>query len=154
MGLFDFASNIGRKLFDKEDVNAENAIKEMIEKDNPGVTDLEVKVDEGVCTLCGKAATRASFEKVVLMAGNVMGISEVKADEMEIMVKATDVMKQLDAEDDVTYYIIESGDTLSGIAKRFLGDAMKYPDIFEANREVIYDPDKIFPGQKIRIPKA
>jgi nucleoid-associated protein YgaU len=52
----------------------------------------------------------------------------------------------------VEYYVIESGDTLSGIAKRFLGNAMDYPKIFEANREVIKDPNKIYPGQKIRIP--
>ncbi len=153
MGFFDFGSSIGRKLFDMgEDGRAEDAIKEMIEKDNPGVTDLEVDVDDGVCTLCGKAATQSSFEKVVLMAGNVLGIKQVKADEMEIMVKATEVIQQIEKAED-TYYVIESGDTLGGIAKQFLGNASRYPEIFEANREVIQDPDKIFPGQKIRIPK-
>lgn len=153
MGFFDFGSSIGRKLFDMgEDGRAEDAIKEMIEKDNPGVTDLEVDVDDGVCTLCGKAATQGSFEKVVLMAGNVLGIKQVKADEMEIMVKATEVIQQIEKAED-TYYVIESGDTLGGIAKQFLGNASRYPEIFEANREVIQDPDKIFPGQKIRIPK-
>ena len=50
------------------------------------------------------------------------------------------------------YYIIQSGDTLSKIAQRFYGNASAYPKIFEANREVIEDPDKIYPGQKIRIP--
>ncbi len=50
------------------------------------------------------------------------------------------------------YYVIQAGDSLSKIAKQFYGDAMAYPRIFEANREVIEDPDKIFPGQKIRIP--
>ncbi len=55
--------------------------------------------------------------------------------------------------DDVDFYTIVKGDTLSGIAKEYYGDAMKYPVIFEANREVIKDPDLIFPGQKIRIPK-
>jgi len=50
------------------------------------------------------------------------------------------------------YYVIESGDTLGGIAKTFLGSAGRYPEIFEANREVIQDPNKIYPGQKIRIP--
>ncbi len=51
------------------------------------------------------------------------------------------------------YYVIKSGDTLWGIAAEFLGNGSKYPEIFEANREVIEDPDKIFVGQKIRIPK-
>ena len=53
---------------------------------------------------------------------------------------------------DVVYYTVESGDTLSKIAKEYLGDAMAYPTIFEANKEVIKDPDLIYPGQKIRIP--
>ena len=56
------------------------------------------------------------------------------------------------AEPKVEFYVVESGDTLSKIAKRYYGDAMQYPRIFEANREVIEDPDKIFVGQKIRIP--
>ena len=57
-------------------------------------------------------------------------------------------------EDGAQYYIIKSGDTLSAIAKQFYGDANTYPKIFEANREVIKDANLIFPGQKIRIPKA
>ena len=52
----------------------------------------------------------------------------------------------------VEYYIIKSGDNLSKISKQFYGDPNKYNRIFEANREVIKDADKIFPGQKIRIP--
>ena len=50
------------------------------------------------------------------------------------------------------YYVIEKGDTLSHIAKRYYGKASRWKDLFEANREVIQDPDKIFPGQKIRVP--
>jgi nucleoid-associated protein YgaU len=52
----------------------------------------------------------------------------------------------------VEYYEIKRGDTLSGIAKKYYGDPMQYKALFEANREVIEDPDKIYPGQKIRIP--
>lgn len=52
-----------------------------------------------------------------------------------------------------TARIIQKGDTLSKIAKQFYGDANAYQQIFEANKEVIQNPDKIFPGQKIRIPK-
>jgi nucleoid-associated protein YgaU len=55
---------------------------------------------------------------------------------------------------EVEFYVIEEGDTLSAIAKQFYGDANAYPQIVKANREVIKDADKIFPGQKIRIPKA
>jgi len=49
-------------------------------------------------------------------------------------------------------YTVQSGDTLSKIAKRFLGDANKYPAIFEANRDQLSDPDKIGVGQKLKLP--
>jgi nucleoid-associated protein YgaU len=55
-------------------------------------------------------------------------------------------------QEQVEYYIIQQGDTLSKIAQHFYGNANKYPRIFEANREVIKDANLIFPGQKIRIP--
>ena len=57
------------------------------------------------------------------------------------------------AHQEMTFYTIKSGDSLSKIAKSMYGDAAKYPFIFEANREVIKDPDLIYPGQTIRIPK-
>lgn len=147
MGLFDFGRSIGEKLFNMgSDGRAEDALKEYIEKDNPGVEDLEVDVDDGVATLKGKAKDRAAFEKLVLMAGNVHDIESVNADGVEIL-DDTPVAAE------VVYYEIKKGDSLSKIAKEFLGDAMKYPEIFEANREVIKNPDLIYPGQKIRIPK-
>lgn len=49
-------------------------------------------------------------------------------------------------------YTVQAGDTLSGIAKHLLGDASRYPAIFEANRDVLSDPDKIKPGQVLKIP--
>jgi len=55
-------------------------------------------------------------------------------------------------EDQVHYYDIQKGDTLWAIAKGHYGDGKKYHQIFDANREVIKDPELIYPGQKIRIP--
>lgn len=52
------------------------------------------------------------------------------------------------------FYVIEKGDRLWALAKRFYGDGNAYRRIFEANREVIKDPDLIFVGQKVRIPKG
>ena len=49
-------------------------------------------------------------------------------------------------------YTVEKGDTLSRIAKEMYGDAGKYPAIFEANKPMLKDPDKIYPGQVLRIP--
>lgn len=49
-------------------------------------------------------------------------------------------------------YTVASGDTLSHIAKRFYGSANKWDAIFQANRDQIDDPDRVFPGQTLRIP--
>jgi peptidoglycan hydrolase-like protein with peptidoglycan-binding domain len=51
----------------------------------------------------------------------------------------------------VVHTVVE-GDTLSGLAQRFYGDASTFPRILEANRNVVFDPDQIFPGQELRIP--
>ena len=50
------------------------------------------------------------------------------------------------------YYVVKSGDTLSKIAEEFYGDKMLYDRIFNANRDVLQDPNKIKPGQKLLIP--
>jgi nucleoid-associated protein YgaU len=143
MGLFGFVKNIGKNLFGKE-AEASEKIKEEIEHDNPGIEGLDVKYKDGVVSLSGKAASAEAMEKAVLMAGNVKGVEDVNIDALEAPAPSPDV----------EYYVIESGDTLSAIAKRYYGDANAYPQIVEANREVIKDADLIFPGQKIRIPKA
>jgi nucleoid-associated protein YgaU len=49
-------------------------------------------------------------------------------------------------------YVVQSGDSLSKIAQRFYGDGSLYNKIFEANRDILKDPNKISPGQKLRIP--
>ena len=141
MGLFDFVRNVGNKLFNRDDEAAEK-IREHIEADNPGIQDIQVAFDDGVVSISGAAQSPEAMEKAVLMAGNIKGVREVKAE--GVKVPQSDVK--------VEYYVIQSGDTLSALAKRYYGNAKEYPKIFDANREVIKDPDKIFVGQKIRIP--
>jgi nucleoid-associated protein YgaU len=141
MGLFDFVKEIGRKLFNRDEEAAEK-IKKHIEESNPGIEGLQVEFNNGVVSISGQATSAEAMEKAVLMAGNVQGVSEVKIDKLQ----APPVRAK------VEYYIIKKGDTLSAIAKQFYGKANDYPKIFEANREVIKDPNLIFPGQKIRIP--
>ena len=141
MGLFDFAKDLGKKLFGSNDDPAEK-IEESIAAANPGVEDLGVRFEDGVVHLSGKAASAEAMEKAVLMAGNVKGVTEVKIDGMDAP----------EPEPAVVYYTIVSGDSLSKIAKAHYGNAMDYPKIFDANKEVIKDPDLIYPGQKIRIP--
>ncbi len=141
MGMFDFVAEFGKKLFGKADDPAEK-IQQEIENTNPGVSGLEVTYEEGTVILSGQAESADAREKAILMAGNVQGVHTVQADAVDAPEQSVQV----------EFYTIVSGDTLSGIAKRFLGNAMDYPLIFEANREVIKDPNLIYPGQKIRIP--
>ena len=141
MGLFDFVINQGKKLFGAGDDPAEK-IKQEIEAANPGIKNLNVEFKDGEVKLSGEAASAEAMEKAVLMAGNVQGVAKVSADQVQAPPQA----------DKVEYYTIQSGDNLSSIAKKFLGNASAYHQIFEANREVIKDPDKIYVGQKIRIP--
>ncbi len=141
MGLFDFAKDIGTKLFGDED-EAPEKLKQHVEKDNPGIDNLQIDVKDGVAQIKGKAKEPSAVEKAILMVGNVFGISEVRADEIEAPAQT----------EEVQYYEIVKGDSLWKIASKFYGDGNKYPQIFEANKEVIKSADLIFPGQKIRIP--
>lgn len=152
MGLFDFAKEIGNKLF-TSDEDAAVKISEHILANNPGIQDLSVIFKEGVVTLIGVTDSGEAAQKAILMAGNVKGVNEVVA-KLEINEAAagnTNISQALEP-DNVEYYVIESGDSLSKIAKMYYNNANEYPKIFEANREVIKDPNLIFPGQKIRIP--
>ena len=147
MGLFDFVKDVGKKLFGNEaeasDKIKSDKIKEEIEQDNPGVKNLQVSFEDGVVSLAGEADSPEALEKAVLMAGNVQGVGEVNVDKL----KAPPQTKN------VQFHVIQKGETLWALAKRYYGDGNAYPRIFEANREVIKDPDLIFVGQKIRIPK-
>ena len=141
MGLLSFAKDIGHKLFSNEAEAAEK-VASHINEDNPGINNLEVQVEDGVATLSGEAESAEALQKAVLMAGNIQGIKVVN----DNGVTAPAPMEE------VEYYEIKSGDTLWAVAQKYYDDGSKYTRIFEANREVIKDPDKIFVGQKIRIP--
>ncbi len=141
MGLLSFAKSIGKKLFNNE-AEAADSITSYIKEDNPGVDNLQVTVADGVASISGEAKSAEAMEKAVLMAGNVRGVSEVNSDNVTAPA----------ATEKIEYYEIVSGDTLSAVAQKYYGKASAYTRIFEANREVIKDPNKIYVGQKIRIP--
>lgn len=143
MGLFDFWKDKGDNVIDDQEKAAED-IQSHVEAADVKVDDLSVAYNDGVVELEGKAASAEDKERAVITAGNIKGVGEVNADKLDAPAEDTGV----------EYYTIESGDTLSALAKKYFGDAMQYTRIFEANRGIISDPDKIYPGQKIRIPKA
>ena len=164
MGLFSFIKDAGEKLFGgKEahaapataapaaaaaspaDLNAKaaKAIETYITAQNLGVSGLQVAYDgaQGKVTVHGAAPTQAAKEKITLCCGNVASVTSVE-----------NQMTVTNPEAEAQYHDVVSGDTLSGIAKKYYGDANKYPQIFEANKPMLSSPDKIYPGQKLRIP--
>lgn len=144
MGLIDFVMNAGQKLFGESEEKAAArgaALSDYVNKMGLGVEDLAIEVAEDKATVRGTASSQAIREKVVLAVGNTEGIAKVD-----------DLMKVVEPEPEATYYTVVRGDTLSKIAKEAYGDAMKYPVIFEANKPMLEDPDKIYPGQVLRIP--
>ncbi|AEF99836.1 peptidoglycan-binding protein LysM [Methylomonas methanica] len=152
MGLFDFVKDIGHKLF-SSDADAAEKITAHILANNPGIENLGIIYKDGQATVIGTTRSAEAAQKAVLMAGNIKGVSEVvaKIDIVDDGGTGVDATAALEPQN-VEYYLIQSGDSLSKIAKKYYGNGNDYPKIFEANREVIKDPDLIFPGQKIRIP--
>jgi nucleoid-associated protein YgaU len=142
MGLFDFISNVGKDIFGGND--EEEKITELIKTElGDRVSDLQVEFDDGVVNLSGSCDSQETKEKAVLLAGNLKGVEKVNDDNFT----APPAVEQFQ------FYTIQSGDSLSKIAKRYYGDAMKYPVLFEANKEIIKNPDLIYPGQVLRVPK-
>ncbi len=143
MGFFDFIKDAGAKILGKGDDN-EN-VKKLIEdeKETMPIDDLDVRVEGDTVYLSGKAKSADDKVKAALIAGNIEGVSKVNADDLE-----TDDAQAIED----LFYEVQKGDTLWRIAEIYYKDGSRYKEIFEANREVIKDPDKIYPGQMIRIP--
>ena len=139
MGIFNFVMNAGKKLMGGDKEPAEAIQQEVKDLGLDG--DVNVEVDGSKVKITGQAPNQEMREKIILAAGNIDGIEAV---EEEIATEAE--------EPEATFHTVVSGDTLSKIAKEVYGDAMKYPVIFEANKPMLSDPDKIYPGQVLRIP--
>ena len=146
MGLFSFIKNAGSKVFGKkkEELTEEQAriqsLKDTIGQLGIQIDSLDIDLAEQVI-VGGSTDTNADREKVILALGNVEGVGAV-ADNIEVR----------NPEPESVFHEVKSGDTLSKIAKDVYGDAMKYPVIFEANKPMLTHPDKIYPGQILRIP--
>lgn len=123
--------------------SAGEAIADYIRVQGLKIDDLKVSFDAPTSTVrvSGVAEDQATKEKVILCCGNIAGVEKV---DENISVKQSSQPAQ--------YHTVASGDTLSAIAKKFYGDANKYQAIFEANKPMLKHPDKIYPGQSLRIP--
>lgn len=147
MGLFDFAKDVGRQLFDT-DAEAADSIKQHLELKLSGIKNVTVEFDDGVATICGNCVNEATRDTAVLIAGDVKGVKKVVADGLKFPPPKPEAPKEK-----FELYEIVSGDTLGKIAKRFYGNASQYTRIHAANKELIPDANKIYPGQKIKIPR-
>ncbi|WP_299382660.1 peptidoglycan-binding protein LysM [uncultured Lacinutrix sp.] len=158
MGLFSFIKNAGAKVFGIGKTDAEEAaeavaaelkveeaaarkLEETIRDLDLKVEGLSVHIDDDAATISGLAYDQATREKAILVVGNSNGIATVD-----------DKMTVEHVEPEAQFHTVVSGDTLGKIAKKFYGNAMKYPVIFEANKPMLEHPDKIYPGQVLRIP--
>lgn len=140
MGLFDFVKNAGKSLFGSSDANAAEAIAK--EVGDPTLADkIKVEIDGENVKISGDIPDQATKEKLILAAGNVEGVSKVEED-----------LTTAQTEPEASFHTVEKGDTLWAIAKKSYGNGSKYMAIFEANKPMLSDPDKIYPGQKLRIP--
>jgi nucleoid-associated protein YgaU len=166
MGILSFVKDAGEKLFhtgqnadatpaasgapasggaDVASLNqtAANAILNYIRTQNLPVENLNVSYDgsNATATVSGQAQDQATKEKVILACGNIHSVAHVD-DQLTVSQPAPEAK----------FYTVKSGDTLSKISKEMYGDANKYNAIFEANRPMLTSPDKIYPGQMLRIP--
>jgi len=152
MSVLSFIKDVGASVFGGPN---EAAAAEKLLKDELGdkIKNLKATVSGGQVTLNGNCDSLATKEKAMLLTGNVKGVEKVDGTNLQFPAAASAGSSGLRENEESGFYEIKKGDTLSHIAKQFYGDAGKYPLIFEANREVIKNADKIYPGQKIRIPK-
>jgi nucleoid-associated protein YgaU len=158
MGLLSFVREAGEKLFGRKDVEqakADNAgqarraepegrasITAYIAAqgfDTSGLTAFDGA--SSTVSVGGVVADQATREKVLLCCGNVDGVEHVN-----------DSLTVTNPEPEAQFPTVARGDTLSAIAKTYYGNANAYMKIFEANKPMLGHPDKIYPGQKLRIP--
>ena len=145
MSLFSFVKEAGEKLIDlltPGNANAEEQLKKHVEAVGLGNPNITATVEGDKIILKGEVASQEEKEKILLALGNVAGVAEVE-DHISVTTPAPAAR----------FVTVKKGDTLSAIAKAEYGNANAYPKIFEANKPMLSHPDKIYPGQVLRIPE-
>lgn len=159
MGIFNFVKEAGSKIGLGESPAAAaaeaakdeeaherregNKLLRLVLEMDQGVEKPKVEYDDGIATVWGTAPSQQIKEKTILAIGNVAGVASVD-DRMEVV----------EAAPEAVFYTVKGGDSLGKIAKEHLGAAGRYPEIFEANKPLLQDPNLIYPGQVLRIPQS
>jgi nucleoid-associated protein YgaU len=145
MGLFDFAKKVGAKIFGASEAQAAPAeeLKKEAAKHGLDTSNVSVEVNGDKVTLSGQAMSTEEAEKIILAIGNTMGVAQI---ESKLAVN--------DAVPESKMVTVQKGDTLWKIAEAAYGHGKgnEYNRIFEANKPMLTHPDKIYPGQVLRIP--
>ncbi len=145
MGLFSFIKEIGKKFTGDSAALDADALKRELDSYKLGTEDVQVSLQGDKVVLAGEVKDQTAFEKALLALGNVAGVAAVQADGLKVAAAAAA---------EPTLYTVKSGDNLWKIAEAHYGKGKgdKNPLIFEANRPMLTSPDKIYPGQVLRIP--
>lgn len=152
MGIFDFRRDSGdARGLDSDaermdELRTGNTVIRKIRGLGLSMDGVEVQFDDGVATLSGQAADQRTRELMVLVAGNTPGVRRV--DDRLAPPGGPGMGRTLEGHT----YTVQEGDTLSEIAEEELGDAGRWEELFEANRPMLDDPDRIYPGQVLRLP--
>jgi nucleoid-associated protein YgaU len=141
MGLWSFVKGAGKKVFGGDDAPEVSgaALQDELKELGLDAEGLDITVEGDKVKVTGKAASQEMREKVILAVGNVEGVAEVEDD-------------VTGGEGEPTFHTVEKGDTLWAISEKTLGNGAHYEKIFEANKPMLTHPDKIYPGQVLRIP--
>lgn len=144
MGVFDFVKSVGRKLGigDEEEPPKQEDLKKELDSYKLGTDKVDVEVVGDKAILKGSVADQETLEKAVIAVGNTLGISKV---ETALKVEGT-------KEKAPVFHTVVKDDNLWKIAEKHYGKGAKHTVIFEANKPMLKDPDKIYPGQVLRIP--
>ncbi|WP_152219399.1 peptidoglycan-binding protein LysM [Pseudomonas sp. SCB32] len=147
MGIFAFVKEAGEKLWESivgQEAQAAESLKDHIAKVGLGNPNIQVSVEGDKVIASGEVASQEEKEKILLTLGNVAGVSGVE-DHISVAAAAVPLPE-------APFVTVKKGDTLSAIAKAEYGNANAYMKIFEANKPMLSHPDKIYPGQVLRIP--
>ena len=146
MSIFSFVKEAGEKLIDlltPGNANASDELKKHISDVGLGNPNVTATVDGDKITVKGEVATQEEKEKIILAAGNIAGVGSVE-DQITVTGPAVAAAR---------FVVVKKGDTLSAISLAVYGNANQYNKIFEANKPLLSHPDKIYPGQTLRIPE-
>ncbi|ARU90218.1 peptidoglycan-binding protein LysM [Pseudomonas sp. M30-35] len=145
MSIFSFVKEAGVKLWESvvgQEAQAAESLQAHVAKVGLGNPAIQLSVEGEKVIASGEVASQEEKEKILLALGNVEGVSEVE-DNITVAAPAPEAR----------FVTVKKGDTLSAIAKAEYGNANAYNKIFEANKPMLSHPDKIYPGQVLRIPQ-